>query len=513
VLRSALAVTGVPQREAALRFADLGERAPRVDLASYVIASEWGAATVSLGHVQFGQHKFIAQGFSARGAAVRVPLATGVSLELATTGGSSQVGWDDILGLSQAHHRMRTATLTLTEWIPSELANARLALTWLDGSILPRTAFNQGAVTAAERSRGGGAQLSLASPSQRLGVEAGWARMRLDPAFDGELEEGLNVEPVASSRSDARYLEVHTTLLERPGSGDSQPSSLTLGIQHQRIDPLYRSVAAATQADVDLLSGQLAARLGAATAQLSWERTWDNVRRLPTVLGSQGKRQGVHVALPFSELFPGRAWLPSLQTGWEHTRTVGRSRDDTLFPADTVPDVDTRTLTAALSWAIAWWQLSFQHASSLARNGSVAQTDLEVESASHALNLGVELSQYVQLTFDAARERIARTETGQVETSHRLGLLTALRLPRALQCSARVSRSLATSRPNKEERGGADVEMQLAYQIPLGVPAARASATLRLASSRQQTRLPIFQLDQETRRWSASLGLAVSLQP
>ncbi len=512
-LSSAFAVTGVPQREAALRFADLGERAPRVDLASYLMATAWGATQVSLGHVQFGQHRLIAQGFAARGAAVRLPLATGVSLELASTGGSAQVGWDDLLGLSQAHHRMRSATLNLTEWIPRELGNARLAFTWLDGSILPRAAFNEGAVTAAERSKGGGAQLSLTSSSHRLGMEAGWARMRLNPAFDKELEAGIEVEPVQSSRSDARYLEVQATFLERPGSGDSQPASLTLTIQHQRIDPLYRSVAAAAQADVDQLSGQLAAQLGAATAQLSWERTHDNLRCLPTVLGSQGERQGVHVALPFPQLFPGQAWLPSLQTGWEHTRTVGRSRDDTLFPPETVPDVNTRTLTAGLGWAIASWQLGYQLASSLARNGNVVERDATLESGSHALNLGVTLSPSVQLSLDAGRERVGQRGTGQVETSHRLGLLTSLRLSQALQCSARVSHTLATSRPDRDKRAGADMEIQLAYQFPLGLPAARASANVRLASSRQHARLPIFEFEEETRRWSTSLGLAVSLQP
>ncbi len=368
-LNSTVEVIGVPQREAALRFTDLGARAPRVDLASYLIASQLNKTRLLLGHLQFGEHRLIAQGFAARGVALQVPLAAGVTLALATTGGSSQVGWDDLLGLSQTHHRMRSATLNLTNLLPRTWGTTRLALTWLDGSLLPRTSFNQGAVTSAERSQGGGVLLSFTTPSQRLGVEGGWARMRLDPAFDAELEGGLETEPVGLSRSDARYLEVQATLLDRQGSDDALPASLTLAVQHQRVDPLYRSVAAATQADVDLLSGQLAAQLGAATAQLTWERTYDHLRRLPSVLGSGGEREGIHLALPLSQMPPGRAWLPSLPAGWEHTRTTGRSRDDTLFPPDTVPDVDTRTLTTALSWAIASWQLSYQYASSLAQRG------------------------------------------------------------------------------------------------------------------------------------------------
>jgi len=509
-LESSFAVVGVPERPAALRFAELGEDAPLVDLSSYLVEARLGGATLSVGHLQFGRHRLVAQGFSARGVSASVPIARGVSLELAATGGSSQVGWSDLVSLSERQHQMRSATLQL-EFFPTVPGVARLALTWLDGSLLPRSGFDRGAVVAAERSRGGGAQLHLALPSGRLGLEAGWARMRLDDGFDAELEEGLAVEPVASSTSSGHYAELQATLLEGR-LGEQAQGALRLALQHQRLDPLYRSVAASTQADVDQRAGQLMAQLGSVTVQGSWERTVDNLNRLPTVLGSHGERHGVNLALPLPQLLS-TSWLPSLQAGWDRSRARGLARDDSLFPPDTVPDLDTTSRSASLDWGVGAWQVGYRWSRSLTDNRNPAQAQADLKPTSHQITVARALGQRMNVSLDASRDETRELGSGQQDRSHRLGLATSLRLGDALGCSVNLSHSTRRSLPEGAENTGIDGDVQLSYRFSLGLPGGQGGASLRLARRHQTTLSPLFGVDEDTRQWSASLGVSVSLAP
>lgn len=509
-LKSSFAVVGVPERQAALRFAELGEDAPLVDLSSYLVEARLGEATLSVGYLQFGRHRLVAQGFSARGVTASIPIARGANVELAATGGSSQVGWSDLVSLSERQHQMRSATLQL-EFFPTVPGAARLALTWLDGSLLPRSGFNRGAVVAAERSRGGGAQVHLALPSGRLGLEAGWARMRLDGGFDAELEEGLAVEPVASSTSSGHFAELHATLLEGRLAEHAQ-GALRVALQHQRVDPLYRSVAASTQADVDRRAGQLIAQLGSVTVQGSWERTVDNLNRLPTVLGSHGERHGVNLALPLAHLLS-TSWLPSLQAGWDRSRARGLARDGTLFPPDTVPDLDTTSRSAALDWGVGAWQLGYRWSWSRADNRNPAQAQADLEPTSHQFSVARALGQRVNVSLDASRDETRELGSGQQDRSHRLGLATSLRFGEALGCSVNLSHSTRRSLPDQAENTGTDGDVQLSYRFSLGVVGGQGGASLRLARRHHTTLSPLFGVDEDTRHWSASLGVSVSFAP
>ena len=102
-----------------------------------------------------------------------------VSVSLAALNGSSIVGWDNITGLENDKHRVQSGTLN-SELVPARPGALHVDATLMNGSLLPQTAFTQGGVVDAERSTGGGVQLSAASPSQRVRIAAGVSRSRFD---------------------------------------------------------------------------------------------------------------------------------------------------------------------------------------------------------------------------------------------------------------------------------------------------------------------------------------------
>src|SRR5262249_17866153 len=56
----------------ALRFGELGQKAPNVDLSSYLIQVQHGASSFALGHVSFGSHRHLINGFSSRGMTAKI---------------------------------------------------------------------------------------------------------------------------------------------------------------------------------------------------------------------------------------------------------------------------------------------------------------------------------------------------------------------------------------------------------------------------------------------------------
>jgi hypothetical protein len=64
---SALQATAVSNRQQAIRFGQLGEEAPKADLASYTVQAQKGTTSFTAGTTAFGQDKYLVNQFASRG--------------------------------------------------------------------------------------------------------------------------------------------------------------------------------------------------------------------------------------------------------------------------------------------------------------------------------------------------------------------------------------------------------------------------------------------------------------
>jgi hypothetical protein len=201
----------------------------------------------------------------------------------------------------------------------------RLDATYLDGSKLPQASFTQGAIVDAEKSAGGTVQLSTALPNQRFRLSSGYTRSRFEnPERDPELIVGGSVPRLAAASRGALFAEGSAVLLQNAHKpfGAGVPTSLTIGGRHERVDPLFRSVAATTAADRQESAADATATLGAVVAQLA--RVWnhDNVGRVASVLTTNGRGANVNLAIPIGSMGDARrhqAWFPTVTVA--HNRT------------------------------------------------------------------------------------------------------------------------------------------------------------------------------------------------
>ena len=315
---------GVTHREEALRFGVRGRDAPMFDLADYAVGVRARNATISLGHVSFGTSRHLVNGFNARG--TTVGWARGATtLTVGALSGTSQVGWSDPIGIERASNRLFGASVG-REMITAHPGSLRLEATYLDGSKLPQASFTQGAIVDAERSAGGTLQVSGALPNQRLRFSSGYTRSRFEnPARDTELLGGGGVPRPTPVTRGALFAEGSAVLLQNAHTplGAGVPTNLTIGARHERVDPLFRSVAATTAADRQESAADATVSLGAVVGQFA--RLWnqDNIGRVASVLTTNGHGSTASLALPIGSIGDARrhqVWFPTLTVAHNRSR-------------------------------------------------------------------------------------------------------------------------------------------------------------------------------------------------
>ncbi|HJU76145.1 MAG TPA: hypothetical protein VJ717_20560, partial [Gemmatimonadaceae bacterium] len=418
-------VVGSSRQDQTLRFAQRGQEAPKVDLADYLITLRAGRARLSLGHVNAGTNRHLMNGFGSRG----VTLATDMgptTVTLSALNGSSIVGWNNPLGLAEERHRVTAAALG-TELIRQRPGALRVELSLLDGSLLPQTSFTQGAVVDAEESRGAGLQVSASTPDQRMRFTVGYARSRFtNPARDPQLLGDTAVRPVRPETRSSQFVEVGVGLLQNAQVRLLGATSLNAAYRHERIDPLYRSVAASTQADLQQNAFELNGNVGLLSAQLTHARSHDNLDEVLSVLRTLSRQTAASVALPLTSVARLRRvakWLPALGYSMGHTHqfAAGTPTNGDFRPTD-LPDQVSLTHNADAQWQPAGaLRATYRFSSSDQDNRQPTRELADFAARTHAMTLAIALGA-CEVSVEASSERQLAKERGEKSNVRRLGL-------------------------------------------------------------------------------------------
>jgi hypothetical protein len=419
---------GASRQEEALRFGVRGDQAPKMDLANYLVTLRGPGTALSVGHVSFGTHRHVASGFASRGGNL-VLARGGTTLTAGALNGSSEVGWDNLVGFNRPTHRVFGASLG-QELLPKRPGAVRLEITMLDGAILPQTSFTQGAVIDAEESDGGGLQLIAATPNQRLRFAGGFARSRFNnPQRDPQLlGDTLFTETRAVTRG-ARFVELNGALLQNTRLPLAGLTSVTVGWRHERVDPLYRSVAAPTAADRDQHTADAAISLGAITTQVSQSWNRDNLDRVPSVLTTTGRTTTANVAIPLNTMGgTPKPWAPLLIVSLNRTHQLadGLPTNGAFRPQD-LPDQVTVVGDASAQWQTGRWRLTLRTNRSDQDNRQELRERADFVAAAHTVGLGLTLGSKADVGVDVSQERAESKERDETTRGERLTLNASLR--------------------------------------------------------------------------------------
>ena len=494
-LRTQSNYLGVSRREEALRYALEQDDAPRLDLADYTVQLERGRAAFGLGLVSTGSNRHLVNAFASRGvsATVRGSVA---NLSVAAVNASSIVGWNNFSGLDNGDHRVYSATLGL-ELRPKRPGALHLDATVLDGSLLPQTSFTQGAVVDAERSSGGGVQLSASTPSQRLRAAAGVSRSRFaNPNRDPELGDSAALVPIQRETRGARYVELNATLLQNAKIPKLFATTLNAGYRHERVDPLYRSVAAFVQADRLQHAFDLGGSLGALSVQVSHTRGGDNLDRIASVLTTRQRASTAVASAPMADLFGVRRhaglW-PQVAYGLNRTHQFGVGLPaNSDFSATHVPDQVSVVHDASASWQLRQWRLQYRFNHSDQDNRQVGRDRADLAGTASIVTLGVSVGTTVDLSLDASDERQSNRELVQTTRVRRVGGTVTWRPTPLTTLTAFTSASVSSDAASTSNADNGEHRFELARAFDLwrtpGSGGSRGQLFLRYANQSSSLR-------------------------
>jgi hypothetical protein len=518
-------LVGSSFQKEALRFAELGANAPKVDMSSYLTQFQLNGAKFQAGHTTFGTNRHLINSFGSRGLTLSIPLGKRSDFSLAALNGTSIVGWNNFFGLDRRKHQILSATLGF-EFIGQRPGGLRLEAAALSGSLQPIAGFNQGVINDAEQSKGGSLRLLATDKAQRLKLEGGFTRSLFSNPSDPLLNQNQPVIPVKETTRSAYYLDTSYALLQNLKLSEKKTANLRLNYRLENVDPLFRSVAATTLADRFQHELEITGAVGEITATVSHQQFHDNLAEVPSLLETLSRRYVVVVSVPLASLAPDgndgtgatngsrrSMWLPRLGYNMNRIHQFGRA-----FPLNAgfndpsqVPDQISENHDLNSEWQFQTWRLTYHFNRSFQDNRQPGRVLADLLNQIHGVTLGLTPHTAFDLNFDLNVESAKSFETARVDRTLRAGLNTNWRMTPRMTINVIASNTLAGDLSRRITRSrSTEFDVQWSYQFTHGEAGWRkvkGQFFIRYADRYARTRDLIFGLDNLTRLKTLNGGI------
>jgi hypothetical protein len=464
------------------------------------------------GDVSHGNHRLLNRQFSSRGLLTSLTYGERVDLSVAAMNGTRVVGWRNPLGLNEPDHRIVSGSLGI-EFLKKRPGAFRLEGSVLNGSVLPLTNFNQGGIPDAEKSRGGG--LRLLAGTQRFRLEAGYAGSRYTNPFDPNLALGDDLVPVREETRYAHYAQVSAGILQNAPLARNLPVSLQAVYRRERVDPLYRTVAAYVQSDNLHNVFELQGSLAAVSFQLSHSRTEDNLDEIPSILKTLTRQHSAFVGVPLRTLARGSVLLPVISYGFNRTHQFGDALPENGgFSPSHVPDQMNRIHNLDLSWQGIRWVVSSRFSSAFQDNRQPDRENADFLNQSGSLGLNFDPSLRLSLGLDVSLDRTKNRAEDRIDYTRRIGFRGSLRPVDPILFSGTVAPTLTRNDANTTRSTNINYSFEGAWSFQLGsrlLWPARGQVFVRYARQALRYTDTLFAIHSENRVWSLDTGVTLTL--
>jgi hypothetical protein len=472
-------IVGSSYRQEALRFSERGTSAPRIDLSNYLMQFQLSKARLQIGHISIGNNRHLINSYGSRGISLTAPIGSRSDFSLAAINGTSIVGWNNFLGLNRREHQIVSATLGV-EFLKERPGGLRLETSVLHGSLLPIAGFNQGVINDAEESDGGGLRLAATDKSQRLRFEGGFTRSRFNNPNDPSLNQDLSVVAVRETSRNAFYVDAGFAFLQNIKLNETKTANLALNFRLERVDPLFRSVAASTQADRFQHEIEMTGSIGQFTATVAHQRFNDNLADIPSILKTLSRRYAVIVGLPLSSLrsiSPDQSgqssqssWLPRLGYSMHRIHQFGNA-----FPINSgfdstsqIPDQISTNHDFSSEWQMEKWRLAYRFNYSFQNNRQPGREIADLRNLINGFTFGLNPHSSFDLNLDLNIESANNFETSRIDRTFRAGINTNWRMTRNITVNAIVSNTLARDVARTTRNRNTEFDLQASYRFAVG---------------------------------------------
>lgn len=455
----------------ALRFGQLGDRAPQIDLASYLMQIQTGKVKYQAGQFSYGTLRHLMNSFSSRGMMITLPVAGHGDFSLAAMNGTSVVGFANFFGLDKRRHQLLSATLGW-EFLPKRPGGFRFEAGILDGWLQPINGFSQGSVNDAERSRGTAFRVLASDKAQRFKLESGFTRSQFINPADALLNQNTSVSPLPAVTRDAFYLDASAEILKDKLITKTRKASLTLGFRTERVDPLFRSLGASTQADKFNEEFSASGVVGDLNVQFTHTRFNDNLANIPSILKSLTRANTLTIGVPLASLFsdpqkPSPLW-PRVSYTLNRTYQFGAAipiNGGFEFDRSAIPNQLSNNQAFTADWQIQKLRLGYRLNQTLQDNRQPGFEQADLAGLVNGFAFGFAASSTLDLGLDINDEAADNRGARQIDRTLRLAPTINWRMTKKMALASNFSTTLAADEARTRRNRSTEFDMQWTYQF------------------------------------------------
>jgi hypothetical protein len=456
-----------------LRFGTLGNRAPDVDLSSYLTHFQLGNVKFDVGHFSYGTQRQLINGFSSRGLQITVPFMKRFDFTAAVMNGTQLVGYDNFFGINRSKHRMVSGTLGI-ELERKRPGGLRLEVSALNAYFQPISGVNRGVVTDLQRSNGVAVRLIASDKAQRFHFEGGFTRSFFASPSDPTLNQGAQVVPLPNLSRNAHYLQASYQILKEHLLTKSKKANLTVAFQEENVAPLFRSLGASTQADKIQYSVSVNGSINDISAQFSRTNFHDNLRGIPSILRTLNGNTHFGVAAPMSSLLNLKkpsVWLPRLGYSFDRNHAFAAAipaNGGFEFALAVIPNLVATNQTFTADWQVKkfTWGYNVNHSFQDNRQPGRERADLGV--LVNTGRVGIAATSKLQMNFDLSAENNVNKETGRIDHTYRVGPGVTWQLTKHFGFSTNLANTIAGNVANTSDSRNTDWDASLTYRFVRG---------------------------------------------
>lgn len=458
-------------KQEALRFGTLGDKAPNVDLSSYLMNFQIGKAKMSYGHTSFGNNRHLVSSFSARGFSVNIPLNKYFDITGGVLNGTSIVGFGNFFGLGKLSHQVQGATLGI-EFMPKRQNALRLEVTGFNAYIQALSGVSEGRINDAEQSRGLGLRFITSDTTERFKLEAGYALSRFQNPQDKELDPAGNAVPIAPVMRSAHYLETSYQFVKDLKLSASKNLNLTANFKHEYVEPLYKSLGAGAGADRTSQDYSLDASIGEITFGYGFNHANDNLSNIPSILKSVTRGNRFAVALPLTALF-GKAdkpspFLPRLGYNIDLTHQFGQGipvNGGFEIDLSTIPDLLNTNQTFSSTWQFTKFNFEYRYNHSFADNLQIGRETADQLGWTHGFTVGLNPMTILSLNVGINLESQNNLELAQINNTKALTLGVNWTPFKNATLAGNFSQTIAGDAAKTNDNKNTNFDVQFAYNF------------------------------------------------
>jgi hypothetical protein len=413
-IRSQANIVGTTKQENALRFYERGQQAEKVDLTDYLVTVKKGKATISLGHTGFGSNPLLIDNLSNRGAHFGYQINSIFDIAFTQQNGSSIVGWNNLFGLHNSQHRIAASTLG-AEFFPNEPGKLRVEMSYLDGQVQAINDFSVGQVSDIEKNQGWGLRLISQLWDGRVRFEGVFASSRFTNPNDSALLLGDEFElvKVEQTTDQAYQVNLDFDLLTQNEQG-TRFFTASLNLGQDKVDALYRTIAAGPSADQKINRLGLQGNLATGQWQYAFTETKNNVDRIPSILTSQTKDHSLNYNLNLASVFQSdttepKSYLPSLNINLQKVHQLAinaPAQKLSDFNSDShLPNQVTKILELSANWSFNTYSIGYNLSYSNQDNLQIGRQQADFSRINHSINQSYTLFKSLSFNMDLGRAR------------------------------------------------------------------------------------------------------------